>query len=204
APLRDRLIVRAAVAARFVTRAAFSPRPCSASLCVSTPLLPLCLRIGAPLLALSLCLGPVLRPVFLAFGSLLLRIARPIAALLCQFLAVIHPVFTRIFARVVIVVPGVVVHVGAAVPPVRTVVVAVVHCRADGDACRESDESSGHGIGAAALLDDNRRRGRLGIDDRRIVLRDVNDLRVRRLDDDHLLAARRGLRLHLLLRVALE
>ena len=42
------------------------------------------------------------------------------------------------------------------------------------------------------------------VDRLRVVLRDVDDLRVRRLDDDHLLAGRRGLRLDFLLRGGLQ
>ena len=53
------------------------------------------------------------------------------------------------------------------------------------------------------LHDDGRRRG-LGVDDLRVVLRHVHHLRVRRLDDDHLLAALDGPRLDGLLGRALQ
>ena len=59
-------------------------------------------------------------------------------------------------------------------------------------------------VRAAVLLDDHRRRGGCDVDRLRVVLRDVDDLRVGRLDDDHLLAARRGLRLDFLLRRGLQ
>ena len=56
---------------------------------------------------------------------------------------------------------------------------------------------------AAFLLNDHRGRRR-GVDGLRVVLRNVDDLRVGRLDHDHLLAARRGPGLDLLLRRGLE
>ena len=77
----------------------------------------------------------------LTLGALLLLRACAIAAVFVDILAVVLPVFARILTIVVIVVPRVVVHVAAAVPSVRTVVVVVVHRRADRDAGGKPDET---------------------------------------------------------------
>ena len=116
-------------------------------------------------------------------------------------LAVILPILARVLAVIVIVVPRVVVHVAAAVPAVGTVVVVVVDGRANRNAGGETDQARDRRI-RAAVLDDHRRR--LDVDRLRVVLRHVHDLRVRRLDDDHLLTGRRRLGLHFLLRRGLE
>src|SRR5262249_14718705 len=138
--------------------------------------------------------------------AILARVLGAVAAVLGHVLAVILPVLARVLAVVVVVVPRVVVHVGAAVPAVGTVVVVVVHSGADHDAGGGPDHPGGRGLRAVVFLHDHgRRRGRrLGVDGGRVVLRDVDHLRVRRLDDDHLLPGRRRLRLDLLLLVALQ
>src|SRR5205814_6489860 len=97
--------------------------------------------------------GAVLRP----FGPLFLRVLGAIAAVLVHVLAVILPVLARVFPRVVIVVPAAAVHVAAAVPAVRTVVVVVVHGRADRDAGGEADEPCrNRGVGVRLFLHDDR------------------------------------------------
>src|SRR5262245_57216562 len=116
----------------------------------------------------------------------------------------IDPVLARIFTRVVIVVPRVVVHVGPAVPPVGTVVVVVIDGRADRDTGGEPDDAGDGGIGAVVLLDNDCRGRRRGVDDCRVVLRHVDDLRVGRLDHDHLVPTRCGLGLDALLWRVLE
>src|SRR4029077_424522 len=103
-------------------------------------------------------------------------------------------------ARVVVVVPGVVVHVRAAVVAVWTVVIRVAERGAHGNAGRESNHAGGHDlIGVVGFDDHGRGAGRLRVDGRRVVLRDVDHLRIGRFDDDDLLAAGRGPGLHLLL-----
>ena len=106
----------------------------------------------------------------------------------------ILPVFARVFAPVVVVVPRVVVHVGAAVPAVRAIVVVVVHCGADRDAGSETNHRGRRCVGAAVFFDHDRVRSRgcRGVDDRRVVLRHVNHLRIGRLDHDDLLSRRGG------------
>src|SRR4051812_48473047 len=149
--------------------------------------------------------GAVLVARLRAIGALLLRILRAVAPVLVEILAVILPVLARILAVVVVIVPGVVVHVAAAVESVRTVVIVVVHRRADRDARGEADQPRrDRGAGIIVFLDHDRGRRRLRVDALRVVLRHVDDLRVRRLDDDPLLARRGRLRLHLLLRVGRE
>ena len=180
---------------------------CAACVCwrlLSLLLGSLRLRLGPVLLPRLLPLGALLLRRLAAFGPLLLPVLRAIAALLDEILAMILPVFAGVFAVVVVVVPGVVVHVGAAVPSVRTVVVVVVHRRANRDAGGESDQTSrDRHVGVVVLLDDHGRgRRRLRVDDLRVVLRDVDDLRIGRLDHDHFLAGRRRLGLDLLLRRA--
>src|SRR4029079_2316947 len=152
-------------------------------------------------------------------GALLLGARRPVATLVGDVFAVVLPVlprvlavvvkvFARVFTVVVEVVPGVVVHVAAAMPPVRAVVVVVVHGRANRDAGRKPYQRADHGRFSAVvlLLDDDGlcRRRRCGVDDLRFVLRHVDNLRVGGLDDDRLLPRRGRLRRDGLLRCALQ
>src|SRR4030095_16831853 len=124
-----------------------------------------------------------------AFGPLLRHVLRAITTLLHDVLAVIRPVLASVFARVVVVVPGVVVHVAAAVPSVRPVVIVVVHRRADRDPGGEPDQAGGDRLGGVIVFLDNDHRGRsLRVHHLGVVLRDVDDLRIGGLDDDHLLA----------------
>ena len=133
------------------------------------------------------------------------RVAGAIAALVGEVLAVILPVVAGVvLAVVVVVVPGVVVHVAAAAPSVRAVVVVVVHRRADRDPGGEPDQAGDRGLRAVVVDDHGIGRGRRRVDHGRVVLRHVDDLRVGRLDDDHLIAGRRGLGLDLLLRRGLQ
>ena len=132
-----------------------------------------------------------------------LRLLRTIAALVGHVFAVVLPVFARIFAFVEVVVPGIVVHVAAAVPPIRPVVIVVVHRGADRDARGEANHTCRDGGAVIAfLLHDHSRR--LGVHNRRVVLRDIHDLRVGGLDDDHFRARRGRLCFNFLLRRALE
>jgi hypothetical protein len=137
---------------------------------------------------------------------LLPRVARALTPFFNEILAVVGPVLARILAIVVPVVPGVVVHVNPAVPAIRSVVVVVVDRCAHRDTGGESNQASSDRLGIVIVLldhDDGRLR-RIRIDNLRVVLRDVDDLRVGRLDHDHLLAGRRRGRLDLLLRAGLE
>ena len=139
--------------------------------------------------------------------SLLLRILTALGSFLGEILPVIHPVFPGVFTMVVVVIPRVVVHVAATVPAIGTVVVVVVHGRADRDARSESNQTRGNGdLGIVVFLNNHGgvSDGWLGIDHLRVVLRDVDDLRIGWLDDDHLFTARRRLGLDLLLLVALQ
>src|SRR5262249_51061585 len=151
---------------------------------------PVLLALGA----LLLCVAAYVLPVLGALAAVLARVFGPIAAVLVHVLAVILPVLARILAGIVVVVPRVVVHVAAAVPAVWTVVIVVVHGRADRDAGGESDEPGGNrGIRRGALLHNHGGGGRRRVDHRRVVLWNVDDLRIGRLDHDDVLAARRRL-----------
>ena len=200
----------AAVAARFGTSAAAAAGLGCRRACLRLALLALRLGLGA-----RLPLRPLLLRGLLTFGALLLSGGRAVAALIGDVfaaisglvehvLAVVLPVFARVLAEVFVIVPCVVVHVAAAAPAVRTVVVVVVHGGAEGDAGREANHARRDGLGRVVVLLHHDRRWRRRVDRLRVVLRHVDDLRVRRLDDDHLLAARRRLGLDVLLRGALQ
>src|SRR3954471_21502492 len=188
----------AAVTARLLRRCRRRRGALRALLCRGA----LLIRGGALLPGLR-ALGALFLRVLGAFGPLLLGVLRSIAALVDHVLAMVLPVVARILARVVVVVPRVVVHVAAAAPAVRAVIVIVVERGADGDAGGEADQPRGHGCVVVAFLLHDHCRG-LGVDDRGVVLRDVDHLRVGRLDHDHLLSGRRRLGLHLLLRRRLQ
>src|SRR5262249_19715117 len=131
-----------------------------------------------PLLRLSPLLRCRLGSVLSTFRALLLPGLRAVRAFFSEILPVVDPVFAGVLPMFVIVVPRAGVHVGATMPPVRPVVVVVVHRRANGDAGRESDQARRDGdVGIVVLLDDDRRVGRrLRVDHLRVVLRHVDDL----------------------------
>ena len=74
-------------------------------------------------------------------GALARQVLPVILVVLARVLAVVVPVFARVLPVVVPVVPSVVVHVGAAAPAVRPVVVVVADRRADRDAGGEADHA---------------------------------------------------------------
>ena len=106
--------------------------------------------------------------------------SRAVAPLVEHVFPVVLPVVAYVLAVVVIVVPGVVVHVAAAAPSVRTVVIVVVDGCAEGNAGSESDQARRDRLGRVVVFLDDDGGGRRDVDGLRVVLRDVNHLRVRR------------------------
>ena len=191
------VVPRAAVCA-VVPRCAAAASRCAVVPRSACAAVPRCVCAAVPRSALRF--GAVLLPILLAIGALLLAVLRAVPSLLDEIFAMVLPVITRVLAVIVVVVPCVVVHVGAAVPSVRAVVVVVVDGRANRDAGRKTNQARDGRVGAVVLND--RRRG--DVNRLHVVLRHVHDLRVRRLDDDDLLAARRRLRFDFLLGRGLE
>src|SRR5262245_4043164 len=103
----------------------------------------------------------------------------------------VNPVFAGVLAVIVVVLPRLVVHVGAAVESVgaAVVVVVVVHHRAHHDSGGEPDHAGRHGLIRVVFLNHHGGRGgRLSVNNLRVVLRDVHDLRVGGLNHNHAVA----------------